>query len=96
MRSYLHSSRFSGVSNRLLPKSSKLKILPGCRRTPALGDYGRFTVAIAMVATAGALLSIFAVSRMFMLTEMKLVPHRHLGMPEAFKNIRWSILWCWV
>ncbi len=51
---------------------------------PALGDYGLwFTVAIAMVATAGGLLaSIFAVSRMLaMLTEMKLVPHRHLGMP---------------
>ncbi|MHC9510530.1 APC family permease [Kangiella sp. M94] len=51
---------------------------------PALGDYGVwFTVAIAMTATAGGILaSIFAVSRMLaMLTEMKLVPHSHLGMP---------------
>ncbi|WP_374763464.1 APC family permease [Yunchengibacter salinarum] len=51
---------------------------------PALGDYGVwFTVAIAIMATAGGILaSIFAVSRMLaMLTEMKLVPHRHFGMP---------------
>lgn len=56
---------------------------------PALGDYGLwFTVAIAMVATAGGLLaSIFAVSRMLaMLTEMKLVPHRHLGMPGSVQK----------
>ncbi len=51
---------------------------------PALGDYGVwFTVGIAMMATAGGILaSIFAVSRMLaMLTEMKLVPHSHFGMP---------------
>ncbi len=51
---------------------------------PALGSYGVwFTVAIAIMATAGGILaSIFAVSRMLaMLTEMKLVPHSHLGMP---------------
>ena len=51
---------------------------------PALGEYGVwFTVAIAMLATAGGILaSVFAVSRMLaMLTEMKLVPHRHFGMP---------------
>lgn len=51
---------------------------------PALGEYGVwFTVAIAMMATAGGILaSIFAVSRMLaMLTEMKLVPHQHFGMP---------------
>jgi amino acid transporter len=56
---------------------------------PALGDYGVwFTVAIAMMATAGGLLaSIFAVSRMLaMLTEMKLVPHSHFGMPGSIQK----------
>ncbi|MBL4799423.1 MAG: APC family permease [Oleispira sp.] len=51
---------------------------------PVLGEFGVwFTVAIAMTATAGGVLaSTFAVSRMLaMLTEMKLVPHRHFGMP---------------
>lgn len=55
---------------------------------PALGDYGVwFTVAIAMLATAGGILaSIFAVSRMLaMLTEMKLVPHSHFGMPGSIQ-----------
>jgi len=56
---------------------------------PALGDYGVwFTVAIAMMATAGGMLaSIFAVSRMLaMLTEMKLVPHSHFGMPGSIQK----------
>lgn len=56
---------------------------------PALGDYGVwFTVAIAIMATAGGLLaSIFAVSRMLaMLTEMKLVPHSHFGMPGSIQK----------
>ena len=56
---------------------------------PALGDYGVwFTVAIAMMATAGGILaSVFAVSRMLaMLTEMKLVPHRHFGMPGSIQK----------
>ena len=56
---------------------------------PALGDYGVwFTVAIAILATAGGILaSIFAVSRMLaMLTEMKLVPHRHFGMPGSIQK----------
>ena len=51
---------------------------------PALGDYGVwFTVAIAVVATAsGVIASIFAASRMLaMLTRMREVPHRHLGLP---------------
>jgi len=51
---------------------------------PAFGDYGLwFTVVFAIVATAsGVIASVFAVSRMLaMLTEMKLVPHRHFGMP---------------
>jgi len=56
---------------------------------PALGDYGLwFTVALAIVATAsGVIASIFAVSRMLaMLTDMKLVPHRHFGMPGTIQN----------
>jgi amino acid transporter len=56
---------------------------------PALGEYGVwFTVAIAMLATAGGILaSIFAVSRMLaMLTEMKLVPHSHFGMPGSIQK----------
>lgn len=51
---------------------------------PAIGGYGTwFTVAIAIIATASGLLaSIFAVSRMLaMLTEMKLIPQSHFGMP---------------
>ncbi len=56
---------------------------------PALGQYGVwFTVAIAMLATAGGILaSIFAVSRMLaMLTEMKLVPHSHFGMSGSIQK----------
>lgn len=51
---------------------------------PAMGDYGMwFTIGIAMIATASGLLaSVFAVSRMLaMLTQMKLIPHSHFGMP---------------
>lgn len=50
---------------------------------PAFGKYGIwFTVGIAIIATvSGIVASIFAVSRMTaMLTEMKLIPHSHLGM----------------
>jgi len=56
---------------------------------PALGDYGLwFTVALAIVATAsGVIASIFAVSRMLaMLTDMKLIPHSHLGMPGKIQS----------
>ena len=56
---------------------------------PALGEYGVwFTIVIAMMATAGGILaSIFAVSRMLaMLTEMKLVPHSHFGMPGSIQK----------
>jgi len=56
---------------------------------PALGDYGLwFTVVLAMLATAGGIIaSIFAVSRMLaMLTEMKLVPHSHFGMPGSIQK----------
>lgn len=51
---------------------------------PAFGNYGLwFTVGFAIIATvSGVIASVFAVSRMLaMLTEMKLVPHKHFGMP---------------
>ena len=53
---------------------------------PIIGQYGTwFTVGLAIIATtSGILASMFAVSRMLtMLTEMKLIPHRHFGMPGA-------------
>lgn len=56
---------------------------------PVLGAYGLwFTVILAMTATAGGIVaSIFAVSRMLaMLTEMKLVPHSHFGMPGTIQK----------
>ena len=56
---------------------------------PALGEYGVwFTVVLAMLATAGGVIaSIFAVSRMLaMLTDMKLVPHSHFGMPGSIQK----------
>ena len=51
---------------------------------PAFGNLGvTFTVVIAVIATAsGVIASIFAVSRMTtMLTDMRLIPHRHFGLP---------------
>ena len=51
---------------------------------PAFGKYGLwFTVGIAIIATVSSVLAnIFAISRMTaMLTSMKLIPHRHFGMP---------------
>jgi len=56
---------------------------------PALGKYGLwFTVGIAIIATASGLIaSVFAVSRMLaMLTDMKLIPHRHFGMPGRIQK----------
>jgi amino acid transporter len=56
---------------------------------PALGDYGLwFTVAFAIIATvSGVIASVFAVSRMLaMLTDMKLVPHSHFGMPGSIQK----------
>jgi amino acid transporter len=56
---------------------------------PAFGHYGLwFTVAFAIVATvSGIIASVFAVSRMLaMLTEMKLVPHSHFGMPGSIQK----------
>lgn len=51
---------------------------------PIVGDYGLyFTVGIAILATMTVIIaSVFAVSRMTtMLTDMKLIPHRHFGLP---------------
>ncbi|MGB1547885.1 MAG: APC family permease [Alphaproteobacteria bacterium] len=56
---------------------------------PAFGHYGLwFTVAFAIVATvSGVIASVFAVSRMLaMLTDMKLVPHSHFGMPGSIQK----------
>lgn len=51
---------------------------------PVFGDHGvLITVIFAIIATvSGVIASVFAVSRMLaMLTDMKLVPHSHFGMP---------------
>ncbi len=56
---------------------------------PAYGEIGLyFTVAIAIIATiSGVIASLFAVSRMTaMLTEMKLIPHSHFGMPGTVQK----------
>ncbi|HSR54942.1 MAG TPA: APC family permease [Alphaproteobacteria bacterium] len=56
---------------------------------PAFGTYGLwFTVAFAIIATvSGVIASVFAVSRMLaMLTDMKLVPHSHFGMPGSIQK----------
>lgn len=56
---------------------------------PAFGDLGLwFTVTFAIVATvSGVIASVFAVSRMLaMLTDMKLVPHSHFGMPGSIQK----------
>jgi amino acid transporter len=56
---------------------------------PALGQTGFYlTAALAVVATASGLIaSVFAVSRMLaMLTDMKMIPHSHFGMPGTIKD----------
>ncbi len=56
---------------------------------PALGTLGFYlTIGLAIVATASGLIaSIFAVSRMLaMLTDMKLIPHSHFGMPGVIRD----------
>jgi amino acid transporter len=56
---------------------------------PAFGKYGLwFTVGIAIVATvSGVIANVFAVSRMSaMLTDMKLIPHSHFGMPGGIQK----------
>jgi amino acid transporter len=56
---------------------------------PAFGNYGLwFTVGFAIIATvSGVIASVFAVSRMLaMLTDMKLVPHSHFGMPGSVQK----------
>lgn len=81
---------FAVATNLSLPEIIKTRnySLAAAAR-PAVGDYGLwFTVILAMVATAGGIIaSIFAVSRMLaMLTEMKLVPHSHFGMPGSIQR----------
>lgn len=56
---------------------------------PAFGEFGvLFTVAIAIIATiSGIIASVFAASRMLaMLTDMKLIPHKHFGMPGSIQK----------
>ncbi len=56
---------------------------------PAFGKSGLWvTVGVAIIATvSGLIASIFAVSRMTaMLTEMKLIPHSHFGMPGSIQK----------
>jgi amino acid transporter len=56
---------------------------------PTFGEFGRtLTIVLAMIATASGLIaSMFAVTRMLtMLTDMKLIPHRHLGMPGSIQT----------
>ena len=56
---------------------------------PALGQTGFYlTVGLALVATASGLIaSVFAVSRMLaMLTEMRMIPHSHFGMPGVIRD----------
>lgn len=56
---------------------------------PAYGELGAsITVAVAIVATvSGIIASMFAVSRMLaMLTDMKLVPHSHFGIPGSIQK----------
>lgn len=56
---------------------------------PALGAGGFYaTVVLAVIATASGLLaSVFAVSRMLaMLTDMKMIPHSHFGMPGPIQR----------
>ncbi|MCA0871393.1 APC family permease [Seohaeicola saemankumensis] len=56
---------------------------------PALGRTGFYlTIGLALVATtSGVIASVFAVSRMLaMLTEMKMIPHSHFGMPGTIRD----------
>lgn len=56
---------------------------------PVFGTYGlMFTVGIAILATvSGVLANVFAVSRMTaMLTNMRLIPHSHFGMPGGVQQ----------
>lgn len=55
---------------------------------PVFGNYGLwFTVGFAIVATtSGVIASVFAVSRMLAMFEMKLVPHSHFGMPGSIQK----------
>lgn len=76
---------FAVGGNLSIPEISKARdyALADAAR-PAYGQMGMWiTVIFALAATvSGVIASVFAVSRMLaMLTEMKLVPHSHMGMP---------------
>lgn len=81
---------FAVASNLSLPEIIETKNYSlAAASKPALGVYAVwFTVVLAMLATAGGIVaSIFAVTRMLaMLTEMKLVPHSHFGMPGSIQK----------
>jgi amino acid transporter len=56
---------------------------------PAFGNYAVwFTVGIAIIATvSGIIASVFAASRMLaMMSDMKLIPHKHFGMPGRIQK----------
>lgn len=55
---------------------------------PLYGNFGLwFTIGIAIVATITGVISVFTVSRMTaMFTNMKLIPHSHLGMPVSIQQ----------
>ncbi len=68
--------------------AAKSVSLAGAAR-PVFSQAGvSFTVAITIIATASGLLSsVFAESRMLvMLTDMKLIPHRHFGLSGTIQN----------
>lgn len=78
------------AGNLTLPEiiQSKDYVLAEAAR-PAFGEYGLwFTVVLAIIATvSGVIASVFAVSRMLaMLTDMKLIPHSHFGMPGTIQK----------
>jgi amino acid transporter len=77
----------SNLSIEEIIKSRNYSLAAAAR--PVAGDYGLwFTVVLAIIATAGGVIaSIFSVSRMLaMLSEMKLVPHSHFGMPGRIQQ----------
>jgi amino acid transporter len=81
---------FAVSSNLTIPEIIKTKDYALAEASkPAFGQYGLwFTVGIAIIATiSGIIASIFAVSRMTaMLTDMKLIPHSHFGMPGSIQK----------
>nr|WP_210325905.1 APC family permease [Oricola nitratireducens] len=81
---------FAVGSNLTIPEIIKAKDYSLAQAAkPALGQTGFYlTILLAIIATASGLLaSVFAVSRMLaMLTDMKLIPHSHFGMPGRIQK----------